>query len=437
MTLKTLLTALLTIIGTIGARGAVTVTGGQYPPVETEAQTNAGVDQVFVVYSAADATITYKAAGSTAVVGWQQYDSYGEAYAKPVTEGIERSGATVRLKAPKANKGYIISEGAKRTVVWIADYNTAPFDAEALTTADDASDCNTLTLRFEGTAARITGYGPTGRTFEIDRRIGLQWNTLDRDSESDTYVTTQHSATRAWLPEQFTIAAPLCATAVTLTGDRFLQAWGMAQSIATSTIEPTAVEAFTTATQAERDASNEQKIEGVELGGSAPVDITFTAHVTPAALFTEWQMAADAEFDMIDYRSSDLEFTYTFTEMGTTYVRFVAANADASCDYYSDTYTVTVGESSLVIPNAFSPGSSEGVNDQWKVSYKSLVRFQCHIFNKWGEKMAEFSDPSQGWDGKYRGKLVPAGVYYYVIEADGSDGRHYKRAGDINIVNHR
>lgn len=48
--------------------------------------------------------------------------------------------------------------------------------------------------------------------------------------------------------------------------------------------------------------------------------------------------------------------------------------------------------------------------------------------------MAEFHDPSQGWDGKQGGKLVPAGVYYYVIKAKGSDGKQYNLSGDINIV---
>ena len=51
--------------------------------------------------------------------------------------------------------------------------------------------------------------------------------------------------------------------------------------------------------------------------------------------------------------------------------------------------------------------------------------------------MAHLTDPSQGWDGRYNGKLVPAGVYYYVIKARGTDGKNYKKSGDINIVRYK
>ena len=51
-----------------------------------------------------------------------------------------------------------------------------------------------------------------------------------------------------------------------------------------------------------------------------------------------------------------------------------------------------------------------------------------------GKELFHWTDPAQGWDGRKGGKLVAPGVYYYVIEAVGSDGRRYKRAGDVNIL---
>lgn len=139
----------------------------------------------------------------------------------------------------------------------------------------------------------------------------------------------------------------------------------------------------------------------------------------------------------MDLRVSELDFTHTFNDEGVTYVRFYCANSDASCDYYGETYEISIGASSLKCPNAFSPFNEDGVNDVWKVSYSSIVSFECHIFNRAGHLMASFSDPSGGWDGKYKGKFVPAGVYYYVIKAKGADGRSYDLSGDINIVDYK
>lgn len=49
--------------------------------------------------------------------------------------------------------------------------------------------------------------------------------------------------------------------------------------------------------------------------------------------------------------------------------------------------------------------------------------------------MFYFDNPELGWDGKYNGKYVGPGVYFYVIEAKGADGKNYKMKGDINIIN--
>ncbi len=97
------------------------------------------------------------------------------------------------------------------------------------------------------------------------------------------------------------------------------------------------------------------------------------------------------------------------------------------------TYAVTITDSYLACPNAFSP-NGDGVNDEWKVSYRSLREYECHIFNRWGKEMFSSRDPEQGWDGKSGGKTVPAGAYYYVITATGNDGQQYKLGGDINIL---
>jgi gliding motility-associated-like protein len=194
---------------------------------------------------------------------------------------------------------------------------------------------------------------------------------------------------------------------------------------------------MTYAVQTEHTADNEKKQDSSTLGGSAPCEITFTAIPTDAAIYHEWEFSSTSDFEDILDRYSDNVFTYTFNNQGTTYVRYIAGDNAGACFYEGDVYSISIGVSSLECPNAFSPYNQDGVNDEWKVSYQSLISFECHIFNRWGTEICSFTDPSQGWDGRYKGKFVPSGTYFYVIKAEGSDGVKYKKSGDINILKTR
>lgn len=170
------------------------------------------------------------------------------------------------------------------------------------------------------------------------------------------------------------------------------------------------------------------------MGGSAPAEIEFKAYVTDAVTHIEWEFSDKEDFSNTIARYNDETLWYTFRDEGVTYVRLVASNSTATCQAYSETFTINIGEPRLEAPNVFSPGTSPGVNDEWKVAYKSIVSFKCWIFNKWGVQMFYFDSPDQGWDGKYRGKYVDPGVYYYVIEAKGANNKKMKLNGHINIL---
>lgn len=262
------------------------------------------------------------------------------------------------------------------------------------------------------------------------------YNTLQWDGNALIYSQVEAVEEFSHLTETMRVPAPLCNTDFTIIGDRFLEVWGETTSATSQFYTAIAVSAHTMANQTIRENDNEKKDEAA-LGGSAPVEIEFSAVCSDAVVFTEWQFATDSEFENITLRMNELVVPHVFREQGTTYVRFVASNDAGTCDYFSDTYEVFIGASSIDCPNAFSPEASEGINDEWKVSYKSIISFECYIFNRWGIKVAEFKDPSKGWDGKHNGKYVPAGVYYYVIKAEGADGRKYNLKGDINIIKYK
>lgn len=397
--------------------------------MKPEAQT--GINELYVLRNTQGVKVSYTSLTGSPVK-WYRYGANGAAFAQEIIE-VTTDGKTSAVILGDDDIGLVIEEAGRQYYYWIVNYENHVFEASSISVGNE-SDCQSVILDFSGSATPIHYYGINGRRHELSRELDVYYYTLTYDEQSEAFVQSQISEQVPSIERTTRINAPLCDTHFTLSGDRFLKFWNNDISVDSDNFKATAVDAHTTVSQATRENDNEQKVETGGLGGSAPCEVTFSATVTDAAVFHEWQMSQFPDFDVIDDRYTELEFTYTFRNQGTTYVRFTAANADASCDWYSDSYEVFIGESKLECPNAFSPQSSPGVNDEWKVSYKSLISFECHIFNSWGIEMTSFTDPSLGWDGKYKGKYVPAGVYYYVINAVGSDGRKYKLSGDINII---
>jgi gliding motility-associated-like protein len=86
------------------------------------------------------------------------------------------------------------------------------------------------------------------------------------------------------------------------------------------------------------------------------------------------------------------------------------------------------------IPNAFSPGSSIGVNDELKVSFSSITSFKASVFNSQGNLLFQWSDPTKGWDGRVHGKFVPTGVYYVIVEYKDSSGKSRSMSRAVNVL---
>ncbi len=416
-----------------GAVAQVSVNSPVAPPVSIKPPVSSGLDCVYVVKSAQGLTISYDSQRTSRAV-WSCYDQRGGGFAEQL-DNVSYSGTTSSVSNPRVNCGYIIEDGSDRKYFWITDYSSSPLHLESLSVADD-SDCSFVSLNLSGNATPIHYYSINGMRLELSRELTLSYFSLAYDETAETFTQITIDKELPSASGNIYTESPLCNTTFTISGDRFTRFWGDTQSVESDNFQATAVAVHTSATQTERDSDNEQKSDmSSGFGGSAPCEITFTANVSDAVAFKEWQIATDPEFNLVTYRDNNTDITHIFREEGTSYVRFVGANASGLCEAYGDTYEVAIGASDIKCPNAFSPGTTEGVNDEWKVSYKSIVDFECTIFNRWGVKIISFSDPSQGWDGKYKGKLVSPGVYYYVIKATGADGKKYKLSGDINIIN--
>jgi gliding motility-associated-like protein len=81
----------------------------------------------------------------------------------------------------------------------------------------------------------------------------------------------------------------------------------------------------------------------------------------------------------------------------------------------------------------FSP-NNDGKNDQLFVYGNYIQKLQMRIFNQWGQEVINITSPGQGWDGKFKGKAQPVGVYVYVLEAVLTDGRKVNLKGHISLL---
>lgn len=139
--------------------------------------------------------------------------------------------------------------------------------------------------------------------------------------------------------------------------------------------------------------------------------------------------------------------TYTFVEYATTKVKLYATfSKEGKILYeYTDEYwadktddeclIISTTQSKLAFPNAFSPNGDK-INDIFKAKrgYKSIVEFHAYIYNRWGQKLYDWTDPAGGWDGTYNGKDVKQGVYFLYCKAKGSDGHKWEFKQDINLL---
>lgn len=441
--MRTIVVSILLCLAPIYALAeTVTFSGAKLPVQQVSPEPNTGLDRIFVTYNTDGLAMTYHATSSSPVIVYR-YSSLGGGYAEQVQE-VETSGNDYTITNPQGDMGYIFEEGTDRYYCWLTDYSVHRLTLTGCTVPDE-QDCDMALLNLQGSGAPIHFYTINGRQCTLDQQIEVEYYTLEYDEESRQYnqITATHNL-ESFDENVYISPAPLCNTTFTISGDRFLRAWNWLQHTESEQFNANAVDVHTYAEQTPRSddpdfKSNEMgsTTDNGELGGSAPAEIVFSSVGSDAVIHHEWQFASDPDFETLIYRFNEREVTYTFREEGTTYVRYIGSNASGTCEAEGDTYTVTIGTSDIKCPNAFSPGASEGVNDEWKVSYRSIIDFKCWIFNRHGRQLYHFTDPAQGWDGKINGKVVKTGVYYYVIEATGADGKKYKLSGDINVIGYK
>lgn len=318
--------------------------------------------------------------------------------------------------------------------VWVIDYKLYQPTLNALKTSDpQTSVCDKLTLTLDGVIPEMYYQTKNGLKQVLGRNFTLQYETLEWN---DGWVSKQIE--KQIVIDDNTIEIddpPYKDTYFTLTGDQF----AADLNVAFSTIQSSLYQAIRVISKIKTEATvrvEKQEADRPEsittVSGSAPLEINFSAiSNTPVANYFRWEISTGNAAPFI-VRTGEIH-RYIFNEAGTFTVKLVTENAYCS---YTDSVVIKVSESALYAPNVFTP-NADGFNDEFRAAYKSIIEFDCWIFNRWGTKIYHWSDPQKGWDGTYKGKAVPEGAYFYVIKAKGSDGIEYNLKGDINLLRGR
>jgi gliding motility-associated-like protein len=136
--------------------------------------------------------------------------------------------------------------------------------------------------------------------------------------------------------------------------------------------------------------------------------------------------------DTLNTLRSDTTVRHLYNASGTYNACVVAYNdagcADTSC--LPVTVTIVPG---FNVANAFSP-NGDGTNDKIFVRGFGIAKMTWKIYNRWGKLVYIGTSQSEGWDGRYNGKLQPQEVYHYTLELEFSDKERATKKGDITLL---
>ena len=171
----------------------------------------------------------------------------------------------------------------------------------------------------------------------------------------------------------------------------------------------------------------------VKVTDSTSSSLTFGWNSVPGAI--RYEVIANG------VTTSTTSLTFTILNLGQLQTVSISVRAIGALACQTSLAGVATGKTlnnQVFIPNTFMPNSSQVVNQTLRVFSNVLKEGRMMIFNQWGEKIYESNSISdlknKGWNGTYKGKLQPVGVYIYVAKFTLTDGSVIDKKGSINLI---
>ena len=138
-------------------------------------------------------------------------------------------------------------------------------------------------------------------------------------------------------------------------------------------------------------------------------------------------------FPPLGLSNANISNPVAMPEVNTRY--YITATTESGCVAHDSIVVLVDPESSIDMPNAFTPAAGDGANNILKPVHNGAVTLNyLRLFDRWGNKVFESHDINEGWNGQYNGQPQPLGVYIYMIQATLPSGRVFTKQGNVTLL---
>ncbi|MDO4707015.1 MAG: gliding motility-associated C-terminal domain-containing protein [Porphyromonadaceae bacterium] len=338
-----------------------------------------------------------------------------------------------RIDNPVTGYGYFVEQPNELSrYTYIIDYTAHRPNFDKLSVEVEATDpCARIRLGLDSHLVPMVYYTPSAAPMILPYRAELSYENLRWDKDTKTFVPYTRTQVVEYSTSPIAAEASLADTPYTFVRDLWASDLGLTSSPASSELlESKRIEVHAGVDLI--DSGNEPDWQQL----SAPCTLRLWARGNePSTAKYHWVielLAAEGSETILSHTGSEVE--QTLSRSGIYRIRLEALGRDASCIDNGFEQELRITESALEVPNAFTPGSTPGINDVFRVLHRSLTSFSGKVFTASGQEIYRWVDPNGGWDGTHRGALVPTGAYYYAIDAVGADGIRYEKRGVVHVI---